>query len=83
MKRKSPSKPYHYYLYVGKSHSIQCCEQTNLMVSNAYCPWIDGSYGEFIECPAGFAMTGSCGSGKDEACDNNSATHRIRCCPVE
>jgi len=67
----------------SKSHSIKCCEQTNLMVNESTCQWIGGLYGEYVECPTGYAMTGSCGSGKYAACDGGNKVHKIRCCKIE
>ena len=67
-----------------KVNQIQCCEMTNLITSgvSTSCYWILGDYGEFIQCEAGYAMAGACGSGAGRECQERYA-HGIYCCKVE
>ena len=63
---------------------IQCCEITNLITSDmsTSCSWIWGDYGEFIQCEAGHAMAGACGSKQGQECQEKFG-HGIYCCKVE
>ena len=42
---------------------------------------LTGDYGEFLECPYGYVMSGYCSSGNKKDCDynNNSYSHLIEC----
>lgn len=50
---------------------------------NDKCHWKGGGHGEDVDCPDGYIVTGSCGSGKDPHCDYNRLYSNILCCKIE
>merc|ERR1712150_41339 len=46
------------------------------------CEWIEGMYGDYIQCQPGFVATGACGSGRKADCkgQGDKVTQKIHCC---
>jgi len=61
---------------------IRCCESSDVTLGAIeYCSWRYGNYGDDLECPAGYALGGFCGSGGNGKCGAGDTYTGILCCP--
>ena len=73
---QSPSNGKKYYDY------ISCCESSDVTLGPIeFCSWRYGNYGDDLECPAGYALGGYCGSGRNGHCGAGDTYTGILCCP--
>ena len=73
-----------YFLYIEYCHgyhAIKCAQGSYFNVNWNRCTWLDGDWGEWLECPQDYIAAGHCGSGKNHDCGHKTA-HKLQCCPM-